>query len=211
MQAPEIRLLSTNESLAVFASMARMHTEEIGQGFLTSLGTPLLERLYRAIETCPQAFILVASAEGHLIGFLCASLNTRDVYRHVIIRSWPYLFSAGVARLFAWRTLSRCWETLRYPARSTGHSLPNAEILNFCVTRRLQRAGIGMKLFKAMECEYRRRGIHQIKIVTGHAQSQAIRFYEKLGAEAVGRIEVHARVESHLFRYEIRNGVVDSQ
>jgi ribosomal protein S18 acetylase RimI-like enzyme len=199
----EIRLLAARESPEIYAELARLHAEEISGGFLTSLGTPLLARLYRAIGRSPDAFILTASLEKHVVGFLCASTDTRRVYRYVLSRSWIHLIPALARRIFSWQTVRRCWETLRYPTRSPVPDLPGAEILNFCVTQKLQRAGIGQALFAAMKDEYRRRDIRRIRIVTGANQLSAIRFYEKLGAEPVGTIEVHARTESRLFRYSI--------
>jgi ribosomal protein S18 acetylase RimI-like enzyme len=205
MALPEIRLLAAAEAPEAFADLARLHAEEISSGFLTSLGTGLLARLYGAIGRSPDAFILTASANQHIVGFLCASTDTRRVYRYVLVHAWRHLLPALARHLLSWRTLRRCWETLRYPARSPVPDLPGAEILNFCVTQKLQRSGVGRALFSAMEGEYRRRGVRCIRIVTGANQLSAIRFYEKLGAEPVGTIEVHARTESRLFRYSIQD------
>lgn len=202
---PEIAVLAAAEPAEVFAELARLHTEEISDGFLTSLGTRFLRELYRAIGRSPHAFILSASSDGHVVGFLCGATDTRQVYRHVLTRAWPYLLPALVPRLFNWRTVQRCWETLRYPSRTPAPDLPSAEILNFCVTQRMHRTGIGRRLFAAMEAEFLRRGVRQIRIVTGAAQLSAIQFYEKLGAEPAGTIEVHARGESRLFRYSIQD------
>ena len=205
MAPPDIRLLRPDEEPEVYEELARLHAKEISGGFLTSLGTAVLARLYRAIGQSPHAFILAASSNGHVVGFLCASTDTRKVYRHVLSRSWMHLLLPLVRRVFSWRTMRHCWETLRYPAHSPVPNLPAAEILNFCVTQKQQGLGIGQALFAVMKDEYRRQGVSQIRIVTGANQLSAIRFYEKIGAELVGRIEVHARTESRLFRYSIQD------
>lgn len=204
MVHPDVRLLTLEDGTVAHIQLARLHAEEISGGFLTSLGIPLLTRLYAAISRSPSAFTLICTVDGTIGGFLCASTDTAKVYRQVLRRAWLHLFPALLRRIFSWNTVHRCWETLRYPSRSSHADLPKAEILNFCVSGHLQRSGIGRRLFAAMEDEFRRRGISQIRIVTGKGQESAIRFYEKLGAEAVGIIEVHAQVESRLFRYSIR-------
>lgn len=204
MPSYQIRLLGCDERAETFAHLARLHSEEIGGGFLTSLGMPLLQRLYRTINETPHAFILVAGTDTEIVGFLCASLNTKRVYRSVFSRAWIYFLPMIVRRIFSWRTIRSIWETLRYPGREFVPDLPAAEILNFCVSRKCQRGGIGRALFDAMEREYSRRGIDRIRIVTGAAQTSAIAFYEKIGATPVAMIEVHARAESRVFCYSIR-------
>lgn len=205
MTSPEIAQVSSKDSPTVFAALAALHAEQISGGFLTSLGTPLLAQLYRAIASSPDAFIVVARIEGSIAGFLCASVDTRRVYRHVLRRAGLRLIPKLAGRLFQWRTVVRCWETLRYPSKSGPSDLPSAEILNFCVTQKVQRSGIGRKLFSAMEAEFARRGIGEIRIVTGATQHSAIEFYRKIGATPAGAIEVHAHSESKLFRYRIQH------
>jgi ribosomal protein S18 acetylase RimI-like enzyme len=206
MPEPDIRLLSANEPRDVFLQLACLHVDEISDGFLTSLGVPVITELYRAVSRCPNAFIVTANLDGRLLGFLCASTNTRLVYHHVLLRTWRPLLPLIVRHLFRRRTLVRCWETLTYPTRTTAPDVSVAEILNFCVADDVQRTGLGRKLFGTMETEYFRRGIRSIRIVTGAKQKKAIRFYEKIGAKLFGRTEVHAHSESLIFSYTIAEG-----
>lgn len=205
MAGLEIRLLVPAESLATWDALAKLHASEIQGGFLTSLGMPVLVRLYRAISRSPHAFILVAENEGQITGFLCASTSTKRVYRQVLLTAWPMLLPVLARKLLRWSTLRRCWETLRYPGEASGPGLPGAEILNFCVDGSRQGRGIGRALFTAMQEEYRRRGISQIRIVTGAGQQSAIRFYDKMGARLAGRLEVHANVESRMYVFTIQD------
>jgi len=203
MLSPDIRLLGTGETPEVFRELAQLHSEEIEGGFLTSLGPRVLAKLYEGICSSPDAFILTASVDERIVGFLCASTNTGRVYKHVLRRHGVGLVLAAAPSLFSWRNITRSFETLRYPAKSVPAGLPGAEILNFCVTQRLHRAGIGRNLFVAMTTEFHRRGIPQIRIVTGATQYSAIQFYQKIGATPAGTIDVHSRTVSQLFRYSI--------
>lgn len=206
MAALEIQRLPVPARGRDYLDLARLHAGEIREGFLTSLGLPVLEKLYRAIHRSPNAFILVAREGETMVGFLCASTDTRRVYRRVLMTAWPHLLPALLRRVLSWKTLRRCWETVRYPNRQPPvPDLPAAEILNFCVTSQRQGAGIGRELFAAMEQVYREYRIPRIRIVTGARQLSAIRFYEKIGARRVATIEVHAAVESCLFVHAIRD------
>lgn len=202
---PEIHLLAPNAAPTIFEALARLHAEEISGGFLTSLGTPLLKRLYRAIAGSPDAFVLIFQCGSGIGAFLCASTDTKRVYRHVLRRAWPHLLPVIIRKALSRHTIQRCWETLRYPSRQQVAEGPKAEILNFCVSGRIQRTGVGRQLFAAMEAEYRRRGVNAIRIVTGAGQHSAIRFYEKVGAIREASIQVHAKADSHLFLYTIRD------
>jgi ribosomal protein S18 acetylase RimI-like enzyme len=203
MVSPEIRLLRTDEAPEVFRELARLHAEEIDGGFLTSLGPRVLAKLYEGMCSSADAFIFTASIDDRIVGFLCGSTNTPRVYKHVLRRQWPGLVRAAAPRMFSWRNIRLSLETLRYPAQGVLQGLPAAEILNFCVTHRLHRGGIGRNLFVAMVTEFQRRGIPQIRIVTGATQFSAIQFYQKLGATPAGTIDVHSRTVSQLFRYSI--------
>ena len=205
MLEPEIRMIAKEAPPEVFADIARLHIEEITDGFLTSLGAPLLTRLYDAVNRSSAGFILAATVDGAIVGFLCASTDTARVYRQVLGRSWPRLLPVLLPKLVNLRTMRRVWETIRYPSRGPRAHLPSAEILNFCVSKRLHRGGVGRRLFSAMEAEFHRRGVGEIRIVTGATQLSAIRFYEKIGADLVGAIEVHGGQESRAFRYAIRS------
>lgn len=206
MAALEVFPLTVPARPGDYHDLARLHAAEIREGFLTSLGLPVLEKLYRAIHRAPHAFILVAREGDTMVGFLCASTDTRQVYRRVLLTAWPHLLPALFRRLLSWSTVRRCWETLRYPNRTPPvPDLPDAEILNFCVIAERQGCGVGRALFAAMEKAYRTRGVRRIRIVTGARQLSAIRFYEKIGARRVAKIEVHTAVESCLFVHAIRD------
>jgi ribosomal protein S18 acetylase RimI-like enzyme len=205
MAGPDIRLLDPAEPPATWGALAKLHASEIQGGFLTSLGTPVLARLYRAISRSPHAFVFVAEDAGQTVGFLCASTDTKRVYRRVVLTVWPTLLPVLARKLVRWSTVRRCWETLRYPGETADPNLPGAEILNFCVDGARQGRGIGRALFAAMQREYWRRGIRRIRIVTGAGQQSAIRFYDKMGAQPAGRLEVHANIESRVYVFTIQD------
>jgi ribosomal protein S18 acetylase RimI-like enzyme len=191
---------------AFWDQLARLHQEEIDGGFLSSLGVRTLALLYAALARSPYTTLIVAIAgpdEG-VVAFICGSADTRQVYKYVLLRHGLRFLPALVPRMFSFCTLKRIVETLLYPVKGdVAVNLPRAEILNFCVSRTMQRKGLGRGLFDSLMDEFRARRLAARKIVTGATQHKAQRFYESVNAVRVGAIEVHKGAESVLFRYDI--------
>ncbi len=190
---------------AFWEQLARLHQEEIDGGFLSSLGTRTLALLYAALVRSRHVTLIVATApDNTAVAFICGSADTRQVYKHVLLRHGFRFLPVLVPRMFSLRTLKRIAETLLYPVKDEGAvDLPRAEILNFCVSRTMQRKGLGRALFDALMDDFRARRLPACKIVTGATQQKAQRFYESVNAVRVGAIEVHKGAESVLFRYDI--------
>lgn len=199
-----IDVISPDADHEVFRQVAKLHRDEIEGGFLSSLGEKFLTKLYQAISKNPQVVIIAAREGKETLGYLCCAASTAGVYRDFLIKhAWR------VAPAIAWKLLSvsklkRVAETLLYPAKTDDAGLPEPEILNFCVNSNQQRRGIGRNLFSAMCEEFHKRGIRDIRIVTGESQLSAQQFYESLGATKVQEIELHAGAKSIVYTYEIR-------
>lgn len=186
-----------------FRQIAQLHQEEIRNGFLTSLGEDFLMRLYRSLAEDKNVFTVAARRDKEIIGYLCAAISTAGVYRRFLWRNAWRLAPALLPRLVSISTLRRVSETLLYPAKTAMSNLPEPEILNFCVKSSAQRCGVGRGLFQTLCDEFTRRGLQQLRIVTGQSQVSAQRFYESLGAVRVGSIEVHNSVPSLVYVYTL--------
>lgn len=196
---------------AFWEQLARLHREEIDGGFLSSLGVRALALLYAALSRSSDVTLIVATtrSDGTAVGFICGSADTRRVYKHVLLRHGIRFLPVVLPRIVSFRNLKRVAETLLYPVKSRPDlNVPRAEILNFCVSKTVQRKGVGRALFSALMADFSRRGIPACKIVTGATQQKAQQFYESVAAVRVGTIEVHQGAESALFRYDIPAGPV---
>ena len=184
-------------------SIARLHTEQISAGFLTSLGQRFLVHLYDSIATCDDAVLLTARQGERLAGMICGSTDTRRVYRHFVRRKAVQAGLAALPRLLTIERMKHVWETWRYPASSPQLDLPTSEVLNFCVSSDFQRRGVGVSLFDRLTQELHARGLRDLKIVTGEAQESAHRFYEAVGAVLAHRTEVHRGQASRIYLYPL--------
>ena len=190
-----------------FEQIARIHQQEIVEGFLSKLGSSFLTNLYRHLSGSKSAFLYAAIRGNEVIGFICGSLNTSKVYKEFVLSPAGAIAAVRLApKLVSLSRVKRVLETLLYPAKQDVIELPKAEILNFCVDSRVQRSGVGRELFIRLQEEFARQGVDRIKIVTGANQVSAQRFYERHQAKQVTATEIHAGTQSLIYEYEIKDG-----
>lgn len=201
-----IRLHADGLSRALTADVARLHAAAITEGFLTSLGHPFLLALYDGLSRSRSAFVITATAESDLLGFICGATDTRRAYLDFALsRGGPKAALRLLPRLVSPRTVRRVAETLLYPTKQTAVELPRAEILNFCVSEAHRGQGVGRRLFEALLDEFGRRDVAKIRIVTGSEQVQAQAFYDRVGATRITELEVHEGSASVVYTHAVPN------
>jgi ribosomal protein S18 acetylase RimI-like enzyme len=167
------------------------------------MGMGFLRKLYRGISLSKHSFLIIAIHKEDVVGFICGSTNTKKLRTDFIIR-YGFSFIPFVLRsVMARGRIRGLLETLCYPDRKEVCELPGSEILNFCVTEKLQKLGLGRKLFSALIDEFRKRGKSEIKIVTGCNQYSAQRFYESAGARLSKSCEIHSGTGSFIYVFTI--------
>ncbi|MDR2169839.1 MAG: GNAT family N-acetyltransferase [Planctomycetaceae bacterium] len=199
-----IEKVDRNIPKEVYIQVANIHKAEISSGFLSTLSLNFLARLYRALADSPYSFLFIAKdSQNTVVGFICGGINTKKVIKRFLFRnailSFPYL----IHRLFSIKTIKKIFETLSYPSKENNSNLPEPEILNFCVSSKTQRLGIGKKFFYTLIEEFQKQGIAKIKIVTGENQVKAQRFYENNNAIKVQETEIHQGIKSFIYIYNI--------
>jgi ribosomal protein S18 acetylase RimI-like enzyme len=174
------------------AAIAGLHADRIREGFLSSLGTAFLRRLYRRVLVSADGFVLVAtgpaSAEAPVIGFVAGVASVGALYRRFIMRDGLVAGAVAAPRLV--RAVPRVVETLRYPAATA--DLPDAEILAVAVAADATGGGIGRALVHAATAEFSRRGITETKVVTTADNGAALAMYRACGFVPTTGVEVHA-------------------
>ena len=190
---------------ALARNVARLHIEAIDQGFLSSLGEPFLATLYGGLAASRSSFVITATRDDELLGFICGATDTRRAYLEFALSSnAPRAALRVLPRLWSPSTIRRVLETLLYPTRRTEVALPSAEILNFCVTRSQRGCGVGRRLFEALVAEFARRSVDEIRIVTGAEQRSAQAFYDRIGARRAAELEIHEGMKSVAYTYAVR-------
>ena len=178
------------------APAARLHSSELPEGFLVTLGTPFLVRLYTRVVRFRGSFLLVMGAESEIEGFVAVAERTGDLYREFLRRNG---LAAGAAALPAvLRAPRRTWETFRYGmgGDETGAAeLPEAEILAVAVAPHARGRGVGRTLVTGAVEELARRGVGEVRVVTASSNAPALAMYAAAGFTPRATTEVHAGVE----------------
>jgi hypothetical protein len=65
---------------------------------------------------------------------------------------------------------------------------------------------VAQALFERLTVEFKSRSIKKFKIVVGDNLKQAKRFYEKMGAQKVRKIELHKGEASWVYFFELKEG-----
>ncbi|GLY08583.1 MULTISPECIES: GNAT family N-acetyltransferase [Actinoplanes] len=196
----QFRVVGRPFSAAEIAAVARLHAAEVPEGFLSSLGEPVLRTLYRHVGSSELGVLFVAESlpAGEPLGYICGALDTSALLREFAVRRWPIAVPQLAPRLLHPRRLYRMLETLTYPG-AADPALPRAEIMNFVVVPSLRGRGVADRLFDHLIRWFGDHGEPAVKVVTGERQRRAHGFYEKSGAEPRGRTAVHRGAQSRIY------------
>jgi glycosyltransferase involved in cell wall biosynthesis/ribosomal protein S18 acetylase RimI-like enzyme len=168
-------------------ALARMHSTAIDTGFLPTLGSRFMRRLYEALVSDPAAVVIVTDDAGAAVGFVAGVTDTGQFYRRFVRRHGVAAGLAALPRLIRPSVLRRAWETLRY--EGTDGDVP-AELLSMAVDDAYRGRGIGYRLGVGFLEAMRDAG--PVKVVVGPENEAAIGAYRKMGFADATTIEVHA-------------------
>jgi len=186
-----------------FLQVAQLHQQYIPLGFLSSLGTGFLARIYAFMAKDDAALLLVAVERGTVVGFVSGTVDVGSFYRRFIIKNilWGFVL---LPKLVTGDRLKRALETLLYPRKNKVMNLPKAELLSIVVDRAYQGKGVAKSLYEHLEQFYRIKRIQEFKIIVGSTLTSAICFYQKVGATKLTEIEVHEGYQSWVMHQQLR-------
>ena len=175
-----------------YRQVAALHAGNIDQGFLATLGIPFLSMMYRAIDEAPGSVLLTEEQHGRVVGFVSGGDGMGAIYRRML-RHPLRLVLALLPSLVRPSRLKRILEILRYGGGpSTAHDLPRAELLSIAVDAGARGSGVAERLYRRLEENFAGRGLSAFRITVGDSLAPAHRYYRRMGAKPVGRVEVHA-------------------
>lgn len=187
----------------VYRQVARLHAGNIDQGFLSSLGLPFLTLLYEAIDSNDSSVLLLAKLDGNVIGFVAGAEGMGSIYRQ-LLRRWPRLTWALLPALLSPRKVWKMVEILLLDKKSQPLSiLPHAELLSIAVEASHRSQGHAADLYVELVLHFRERKLDGFKIVVGESLAAAHKFYQRMGATPVGRVEVHQGQTSVMYVHHL--------
>ena len=188
----------TQDKSNLYRRVAQLHIANINQGFLSTLGVDFVALMYRAIDECDDAVLLVEHANGQAVGFVAGGVGIGSIYRRML-RYWPQLFCALLPSVLSYRRVRRILEILRYSLSGADETLPAAELLSIAVDPTFRGQGHAQNLYRELCTHFRQRGVPAFRIVVGAALAPAHQFYQRMGASAVEQIAVHQGESSTVY------------
>lgn len=205
-------------------AVAALHSASIAEGFLSTLGSRFLGRLYSRIVESPRGFLLVADSPQRandpdpqddrtpgIAGFVAGSAEVSRLYREFLWRDGlAVALSSGVTLM---ASLPRVVENFRYGTRGAPVARPSAnaieqgepetELLALAVDRSARRSGVGAALVNAFLASARASGSASARVVVGTENDGAIALYRRTGFRESSRLELHSGTESLLMRVHL--------
>ncbi len=182
-------LVNPNQE-AILRQVAHLHKKYIDRGFLSKLGEDFLYCLYKAISLSDEAILVVYIEGGSSVkGFVAGAKSVKGLKKRMLALCKFKLIKV-IPKLMSLERIKRFLETSRYVS-SDLEGLPTAELLSIAVVQEMRGRGISQILYKELCKQFRALGVDSFKIVAGKSLRAAQRFYEKMGAKAVGSIELH--------------------
>ena len=180
---------------------ARLHKQEISQGFLSTLPTAFLQQLYEAILTFPGGVVVAACEGTKVIGFVAGVSSASDFYRYFFRNYMISGFFVLLKRLGNIGTIRRIIEVLLYPKKE--HHVSEAELLTIAVAHEHQGKGVAGKMLPVFVEGMKQQHITTFKVLVGEELAHAIRFYEKSGFQFLRNTSVHGNKVSRVYIYDI--------
>ena len=188
-------------------NVIRIHRIEISQGFLSSLGDSALALLFSHASESRFGRLLIAkdASSGQIVGFLLGTIDTGAFYKDFLCKKFLKALFVLAPKLLTFEKVRKVFETLFYPTKEELKELPKPELLDIAILKEYRGTGVAQLLFKEFVKNLYAVGIDKFKITTGESLTTAQRFYEKLGAEKAGEVEVHKGQKTLIYIYRISN------
>ena len=185
--------------------IAHLHKKNIHTGFLSSLGRDFLKLLYSSIQKSDVGILIAEIQDNKVVGFVSGTTNINRIYMVFLKKNFIRVIITLLPHLISFPKLKKIGEILLYPIseKRSGENIPSAELLSMVVDEKWRRKGVGENLYRALVEEFKKRGISKFKIVVGENLDSAQKFYEKMGAKKVKKMEIHKGKKSWIYIHEI--------
>lgn len=193
-------------STDVYRQVARLHANNLDQGFLSTLGVSFLTELYRAIDHCPQSVLIIKTDQDKVVGFVAGLLGPMtQVYKQMMQRFFIWSITL-IPVFFSLSKIRRVIEILRYSKKTvlTHTESPSAELLSIAVDPAHRGNGTAERLYIDLTAYFKKNNILIFKIVVGEKLLPAHKFYRRMGALPLSSIQIHHGANSTMYIHDLQ-------
>jgi ribosomal protein S18 acetylase RimI-like enzyme len=197
---PEMRHQTTKST---YIQVANLHLHGINEGFLSTLGVDVLSIIYESIDADPYSVLIIEMRGNDVVGFVAAGKGMNYVYKQLILRL-PRLFFALLPSLMNPAKLLRIIELLSHGSNVRIDKNTNtSELYSIAVVQHERRSGVALRLYAKLIEYFRQQDEESFYIIVGDNLQAAHRFYLRMGAVPLHKIEVHKGCISTVYRQEV--------
>ena len=170
--------------------VAQIHVRSILTGFISKLNPVFVEFLYREIAKSKYAFCYVCEDESKVIGFICGGLDTKKLFRELILKKGVFLVIPLLRYIMDFGMPRKIVDNIFYPMKFKD-KFPKAEILSVAVSGEAKGTGVGKIIMERAIQEFGRRGITSVKALTDCKNVASNKYYIKSGFDLVSKVKRH--------------------
>lgn len=186
-------------------AVALLHKEGIPSGFLSSLKTDLLAKMYCIIIEDGSCFVYV---HYDLVrGFITCSTDSKALYKKIVRKNVLSLIPLFLKKIFSLSFIKRSLESFLIPfktgkgERKSEKIMP--ELLSIVISKDIQAKGIGSELLAALENDLKAKNVKRYKVIAGDNLVSANKFYLKNGFAVKEKLELHKGQISNIYVKEL--------
>ncbi len=191
----KLQKLNSND----YKVIASLHSDNINQGFLASLGVPFLTLLYEVIDKDSKSVLLVERVDHSVVGFVTGTCGLGRIYKQLLLKPLRLIYALKSCLLSPSKIYKIIELLLISKDRNISSDFSKQELLSIVVTPAYQGRGHAENLFNSLCSHFRKEGASCFNIVVGSNLDRAHAFYMKMGSVPIKETQVHKGVHSIVY------------
>ncbi len=151
-------------SASDYREIARLHCDNINQGFLATLGVPFLTLLYEAIDKDSESVLLVERVDLKVVGFVTGTRGLGRIYKQLLLKPLRLIYSLKSCILPPSKIYKIIEIFLISKSSKISADLPRQELLSIVVNPAYQGQGYAENLFNALSSYFSAEGASSLRI-----------------------------------------------
>jgi ribosomal protein S18 acetylase RimI-like enzyme len=188
----------------ILSEVAKLHMEYIKSGFMSQLGERFLKCFYRTISISESSYLAVfINEKNEVCGFISGTVSLLNLKKDFKKNCKLTIVSSFLKLFFTPMKILNFFESYKYASLEPIKITTNSELISIVVKRGCRNKGIAKALYKSLIHFFKEKKVKKFKILVGSNLKEAQKFYEKMGAEKIGEIEIHKGMKSFLYIHNI--------
>jgi ribosomal protein S18 acetylase RimI-like enzyme len=188
----------------ILNEVAKLHMEYIKSGFMSQLGERFLKCFYRTISISESSYLAVfINEKNEVCGFISGTVSLLNLKKDFKKKCKLTIVSSFLKLFFTPVKILNFFESYKYASLEPIKITTNSELISIVVKQDCRNKGIAKALYKSLIHFFKEKKVKKFKILVGSNLKEAQKFYEKMGAEKKGDIEIHKGMKSFLYIHNI--------